>query len=700
MAQPPTPPPEHAPAELGPFRAPQIGQAQRRFWLIVDAMLAALVVVGLVGVWAYVQVRGSLRDVRSAGLASLVEAESRGLALWIDEKKRDAERWASTPQVQREAAALALLGARGTVCAPVPQRALEGEISPYAAVEEITVFNLIARDGRIISSPHAAYCGRVVSENFMRELAPVFEGRTVFVHPWRERDRVGDVSAMALEGPLAWVETPVRAADGTVVAALGFGRRTTERFTKLLALGAAGTSRDAYAFDEGASMVTESRHARELAAAGAIDATQAAPLGLAVRDPGGDLLRGFRPHRPESDRPLTALAAAALAREEAMEGVLLQPYRNYRGAEVIGAWRWLPDARVAVAVEVDAHEAYGPLEYLQIAFGALFVLVLVSMTAAASTSLWAVRMHMREAKRVGQYVIEREIGAGGMSHVYLARHATLKRLAAVKVLKPHLATDEAVARFRREAELCSQLAHPNTVEIYDYGSTREGRWYYAMEYLRGISLEDLVRREGPMPAARLVHALRQACGSLKEAHDRGWVHRDVKPNNLMLCVRGGQHDILKVFDFGLVKRLRDPHTRDITQYSKILGTPLYMAPERLRNPADADARADIYALAAVAYFAITGRPAFEAETDHDIVYRVLNEPPPTLAQGAANDAPETLAALIARCLAKDRRGRPASIGEVRSVLDEIARELPWTEADARAWWASRGAALGIRDEIQ
>jgi serine/threonine-protein kinase len=384
---------------------------------------------------------------------------------------------------------------------------------------------------------------------------------------------------------------------------------------------------------------------------------------------------------------------------EGTEGVVLVPYRNYRGAEVIGAWRWLPGARMAVAVEVEAAEAYGALLYLQTAFEVLFVLVLLSMTAAASTSLWAVRMRMREARRLGPYRIEREIGEGGMSRVYLARHSHLDRPAAVKVLKPHLATDEALTRFQREAQLCSQLSHPNTIEIYDYGHTRDGRWYYAMEYLRGISLQDLVCRDAPMPLARVLHVLRQACGSLQEAHERGWVHRDVKPSNLMLCVRAGEHDVAKLLDFGLIKQLRDPDTRDITQYSKVLGTPLYMAPERLRNPADADARVDIYALAAVAFFALAGRPPFEGETDHDIVYRVLNEPAPSLEQGGVRGAPAALEALIARCLEKDRELRPATIDEVRRTLEEIARGLPWTEADARAWWAVRGAEL-VPDDVR
>jgi serine/threonine-protein kinase len=168
----------------------------------------------------------------------------------------------------------------------------------------------------------------------------------------------------------------------------------------------------------------------------------------------------------------------------------------------------------------------------------------------------------------------------------------------------------------------------------------------------------------------------------------------------MLCARAGQHDVVKVLDFGLIKQVRNPDTRDITRYSRILGTPLYMAPERLRDPADADARVDIYALAAVAYFAIAGRSPFDAETDHDIVYRVLNEPAPSLAQGGVRDAPAALEALIARCLEKDRDLRPATIDEVRRALEGIAEERPWTETDARAWWASRGAQLGIPEEIR
>jgi tRNA A-37 threonylcarbamoyl transferase component Bud32 len=698
------PAPEDPPAGLRPLGALPAQEAQDRYRNIVALVVVAVIFLGVLGMWSYAKVSGSLRDIRASNLSALLEAETRVLLVWIDEKKRDAERWAGTPEVQREAAALARLAARGApsaqLCASAAQRALSAEIAPYATIEESVAFNLIGRDGTVIASQHAANCGlRVTNPEFMRRIAPVFTGKTVFVRPWLEAERVGDVPGSPLTQPLVWVETPVRGDDGEVIAALGFGRHAGERFAKLLAIGSGDSSRETYFFGARGLMLSASRYESELRAAGVLAAGEGALLRLAIRDPGGDLVAGQRPAANGGERPLTRLAQTAIeglraGGLEGSQGVILEPYRNYRGAEVIGAWRWLPEKELAIAVEVEAAEAYAPLQHLQLAFGVLFGFLLASLLAAAGMSLWAARLRLREAKRVGQYTLEREIGEGGMSHVYLARHTHLKRPTAVKVLKAHLASDEMVTRFEREVQLCSQLTHPNTIEIYDYGRTREGTFFYAMEYLHGISLEDLVRREGPLPVSRAVHALRQACGSLKEAHARGLVHRDVKPQNLMLCVRGEQHDVLKVLDFGLVKEVHNPHTRDITQFARVLGTPLYMAPERLRNPADADARSDIYALGAVAHFLVTGRVLFQAQTDHDLVYQVLNTTPPTLAEGGARDVPAALEALVARCLAKQRDARPASIDEVDQVLAEIARQRPWGEDEARAWWRERETLAG------
>lgn len=692
--------PENMPVLLRPPGVMPGEEARERFWNLVGIMAVVAVALSVLGWWSYDRVRGSLRDLRSAGLAALLEAEAGALTIWIDEKKRAAERWAADEPVQREAAALVRLAQGGmdpaAVCRSPARHKLLAQIAPFVALEEAVAVNLIARDGAIIASLHDEYCGLSVAKGgFARRLEPVFAGRTLFVQPFEERERVGADVKVPFDRPLVWIETPVRDEAGRVIAALGFGRLADARFASVLLLSSTQSSREAYAFDGRAMMLTQSRYLGDLRVAGRLGPDDSGILAIPVRDPGGDILAGFRPTAPLADWPLTRLAneaLGALAAGSPNEGAILEPYRDYRGAEVIGAWRLLREKELVIAVEIEAGEAYAPLKYLEVAFGTLLGFFAAALLAAVASSLWAVRLKLREARRVGPYTLEREIGEGGISHVYLARHSHLKRPVAVKVLKPALATDEMTTRFEREVQLCSRLSHPNTIEIYDYGRTREGTFYYAMEYLDGLSLEDLVQKQGRLPVSRAVHVLRQVCGSLKEAHDRGLVHRDVKPHNLMLCRHGGELDVVKVLDFGLVKELENAHTRDITQFARVLGTPLYMAPERLRNPADADARADIYALGAVAFFLIAGRRLFETQTEHDLVYQVLNVPAPALSQCGVADAPALLEDLVARCLSKDRAERPQAIADVAAVLAEVARERPWREEDARAWWAGYGAA--------
>jgi serine/threonine-protein kinase len=689
--------PENLPALLRPPGALPGEEARERFWNLVAIMFVSSIALAAMGWWSYGQVRQSLRDLRAAGLAALIEAEAGVLTVWVDEKKRAAERWATDEPVQREAAALVRLAQGGTaaaaVCRSDSRRKLLAQIAPFVALEEAVAVNLIGRDGAIIAALHDDYCGRSVGEGgFAKRLEPVFSGRTVFVQPFHESERVGGGGPVPFDRPLVWVETPVRGDSGEVIAALGFGRLADARFGTLLALSSGQSSREAYAFDGRGLMLTQSRYLGDLRAIGRVPAGDSGILRIPVRDPGGNLLAGYRPAAAPPEWPLTRLAQdalGALASGGANEGAILEPYRGYRGAEVIGAWRVLREKEMVIAVEIEAAEAYAPLKYLEIAFGTLLGFFAAALLAAVASSLWAMRLKLREARRVGPYTLEREIGEGGISHVYLARHSHLKRPVAVKVLKMALATDEMTTRFEREVQLCSRLSHPNTIEIYDYGRTPDGTFYYAMEYLDGLSLEELVQAEGRLPVSRAVHALRQVCGSLKEAHDRGLVHRDVKPHNLMLCRHGGELDVVKVLDFGLVKELENAHTRDITQFARVLGTPLYMAPERLRDPADADARADIYALGAVAFFLLTGRRVFETHSDHDLVYQVLNVAAPSVAECGAADAPAILVDLVARCLAKEREARPSGIAEVAAVLAEVARQRPWREEEAREWWEAR-----------
>jgi len=204
--------------------------------------------------------------------------------------------------------------------------------------------------------------------------------------------------------------------------------------------------------------------------------------------------------------------------------------------------------------------------------------------------------------RLGQYEIVSMLGEGGMGAVYRAEHALLKRPAALKLLLPERTGPENLARFEREVRLTAQLTHPNTVAVYDYGHTPDGQFYYAMEYLDGLTLEALVKRYGPQPPARVIYILAQAAGALAEAHALGLIHRDVKPANILFCDRGGVPDVVKLVDFGLAKSVSTEASPALTQAGTLAGTPLYLSPEAISDAARVDHRADLYALGGVGYY--------------------------------------------------------------------------------------------------
>jgi serine/threonine-protein kinase len=313
------------------------------------------------------------------------------------------------------------------------------------------------------------------------------------------------------------------------------------------------------------------------------------------------------------------------------------------------------------------------------------------IATAISRVIHRSRDEAREARRLGQYTLTEKLGEGAMGVVYLARHAMLGRPTAIKLLRPERSGAENLARFEREVQLTARLTHPNTVRIFDYGRNRDGIFYYAMEYLEGASLADVIAESGPMSAGRVIHILDQTAGALAEAHSVGLIHRDIKPANIFLTEQGGVPDVAKVLDFGLVKQVgaADAHASTLPGLSladSVTGTPLYMAPESITTPDKVDARTDLYALGAVGYFLLTGQHVFAGRTLLEVCgHHLLTEPtPPSVRLGAR--LPADLEGLILSCLAKDPTKRPADARALQTALRSCRDARSWSEEDARAWF--------------
>jgi serine/threonine-protein kinase len=295
--------------------------------------------------------------------------------------------------------------------------------------------------------------------------------------------------------------------------------------------------------------------------------------------------------------------------------------------------------------------------------------------------VWALRRQLFEARTLGRYRLKRRIASGGMGDVWLAYHPGLKRDVAVKVLRidAQERSAGAISRFEREVCATAELVHPNTVRVFDYGQTEDGLCYYVMEYLEGETLRSHVERLGPLPPARVVHIMGQAARALGEAHQRGIVHRDIKPENIFLTSLGGEHDFVKVIDFGIAKVSTTEAT--MTRTGWVLGTPEYMSPEVAVGKI-ADARSDVYALGAVLYFLLSGRPPFLGENAGRLFFAHATETPLLPSAHLGRSLPDDLEGLVMRALAKEPDERFASASELALALATCNAAGKWTFGDA------------------
>ncbi|XZE36943.1 serine/threonine protein kinase [Pirellulaceae bacterium SH501] len=348
---------------------------------------------------------------------------------------------------------------------------------------------------------------------------------------------------------------------------------------------------------------------------------------------------------------------------------------------------------VAIALHPDVRAAiwFDPSSMVEM------VLVLVATIFASVSSVRMIsylREKAHEAKELGRYKLKEKIGSGGMGDVYLAEHRLMKRPCAIKVIRPEKAGDpKAIARFEREVRTTSRLTHWNSVSIFDYGRTADGKFYYVMEYLTGLSLQELVKRRGPLSPGRAVYLLKQVCNALSEAHSIGLIHRDIKPANIMVTELGGAYDVVKLLDFGLAKpittSLNEPAEPELTVVGSLTGSPLYMSPEQALGETQPDHRSDIYSLGGVAFYILTGRSPFQSGPTLKVLLSHIHEQPtaPSIHRkpGAAPISVE-LDNLVLRCLAKDPKDRFQSAQELLSTLEELPEANEWTQKQASQWW--------------
>ncbi len=329
-------------------------------------------------------------------------------------------------------------------------------------------------------------------------------------------------------------------------------------------------------------------------------------------------------------------------------------------------------------------------DLIEVSLTPLFCVVLAY---GASRVVYGLNVDVARAKEMGSYRLVELLGSGGMGDVWRAEHKLLARPAAVKLIGDKTLVAEgspgpALRRFEREAQATANLDSPHTIDVYDFGATQSGSFYYAMELLNGLDLERLVKEFGPVSPERAVHILRGVCHSLAEAHRCGLIHRDIKPTNIFVCRKDLDYDFVKVLDFGLVKAtVADTgETQNLTAHGVIVGTPAFLPPEMALGDGEIDGRADLYALGCVAYWLLTGMQVFEADTPVGLALHHVQTDPPRLSEHTEIEVPGQLEELVRVCLAKDRAARPEDASELARRLSAIPLQEAWTPERAKSWW--------------
>lgn len=704
----------------------------KHIWLVPLAL--ALLVSG-VGWWADQELRRSVQQELRDDLRSTLEANVTALEIWMENQKRIAAALADEPGLKAGALRLLEPSASGFTNRPSPgefsRELLTGErVQERARSLGYGMVQLVSTNMTIVSDMgrRRSRQGNKVLEELQPKYTELFtNGEPIVITPFklkppefprRPGNRPGNQPRPPREvfGPpptnnpafppprdftVMQVAAPIKDDNEQTRGALALIINPDAEFTRILSVASTGESGETLAFDAEGVLISKSRFDDELKRLKVLpdETNSVSALTLSLRDPGGDLTQGYVANT-NATHPLIRMVEQAV---EGESGIELSPFRDYRGVPVVGAWQWLPKYGFGVGTKIDAREAFQPLRVVRRVFLILFLLLVLASLIILLFSIvqltWRRRLTEAElkARQLGQYKLSEKIGAGGMGVVYKAQHALLRRETAIKLLLPDRASADAIERFEQEVRLTCRLTHPNTIQVFDYGHTPDGIFYYAMEYLDGLNLHELVRGYGAQPEERVTHILIQICDSLAEAHGVGLIHRDIKPANVFLSDRGGVPDSVKVLDFGLVKRINDQSDtspgRETPGENGIVGTPNFIAPEAIRDSNQADARSDLYSLGALGYFLLTGREVFEGGSITDLCRSHLTETPQLPSVHAGKQFSPQLESLLMRCLEKDPANRPSSARELARALTTSCVAEAWMFERRAAWWAEHRKSL-------
>jgi eukaryotic-like serine/threonine-protein kinase len=442
-----------------------------------------------------------------------------------------------------------------------------------------------------------------------------------------------------------------------------------------------------YLIDQAAAIATKAEGIRDLSNLELFKnnpTVHGSPI-MESRDPGGDLLRGFKPTGDVQDWQLTKPGRMVA---QARNGSDLLGYRDYRGKDVVGAWQWIAPLQRMLVLELPQSEAFKTAGFIDSSFRYLYGLPLLISSVLVGLSIRRAFTKIDLTnKALGAYKLKEKIGEGGLGIVYKGEHGMLGRTAAIKLIKEPFANASAMRRFEREVRMAAKLSHPNTVSVYDFGISKGGLPFCAMELVEGVNLAHFIAYDPKIPIDRCIWILRQICGAVEEAHSVGLIHRDIKPQNIMVCQKGQLFDLVKVVDFGLAKTMADNTSRDVTATRVLIGTPGFIAPERLETPWIADPRIDIFAFGVLGVYLLSGKVPMLGVT-HDSLMAMLSLG--RFTELASDPNFSKLIWILAKCLSPDPIDRPSSMSDVGSRLESLASFLPWNENLAERWWKTNG----------